>query len=82
MDFLFPLMEDIFSNINYNILIQTTLYLNGFFPSQIQGGIIEYIINENTKNKKNFLGYGVFNFMTIENFVPNSFFIQNYKLIL
>ena len=78
MDFLFPLMEDIFSNINYNILIQTTLYLNGIFPSQTEGGIIEYIINENTKKKKNFLGYGVFVFMTIENFVPNSFFIQNY----
>ena len=78
LDFLFPLMEDVFSNINYNILITTAKYINNNVSPQIQGGIIEYIINENTKNKKIFLGYSVFDFRTIENFVPNSFFIQDY----
>ena len=78
LDFLFPLMEDIFSNINYNILINAAKYINNNVAPQSQGGIIEYIINENTKNKKIFLGYSIFDFRTIENFVPNSFFIQNY----
>jgi len=78
LDFLFPLIEDIFSNIIYNILINTTIFLNDNLPSQTQGGIIEYIINENTKNKKTFLGYNVSDFRTVENFVPNSFYIQNY----
>ena len=58
--------------------MNTTLFLNSNLPSQTQGGIIEYIINENTKNKKTFLGYNVSDFWTVENFVPNSFFIQNY----
>ena len=78
LDFLFPLIEDIFSNIIYNILINTTKFLNTILPSQTQGGIIEYIINENTKKNKKFLGYNVSDFRTVENFVPNSFFIQNY----
>jgi len=77
LDFFFPLIEDIFSNIIYNKLIRTNI-LNSILTSQDQGGIIEYIINENTKHKKTFIVYNVYDFRTVENFVPNSFFIQNY----
>jgi len=78
LDFLFPLIEDIFSSIIYNIFSNQSIFFNSILPFQAQDGIIEYIINENVKNKKSFLGYSVSDFIVVENFVPNSFFIQDY----
>ena len=61
-----------------NIFSNQSIFFNSILPFQAQDGIIENIINENVKNKKSFLGYSVSDFIVVENFVPNSFFIQDY----
>ena len=78
LDYLFPLMEDIFSNLDYKILLETVKYIYNQLPSQSKGGLLELIITQKVKNEKKFIFYNIDEFEIIENFVPNDFFIQNY----
>lgn len=79
LDYLFPYMEEILSDMIYNILINTTKYIFENIPSQSQGGVLEYIIYEFVKSHELFMNIMVSNFATIESIVPNNFFIQNYS---
>ena len=78
LDYLFPLMEDIFSYLIYKIALKFSNNIYQELPSQSQSGLIEYIIYEKVKNSKIFLNYYIEKIEIIDNFVPNSFFIQNY----
>jgi len=78
LEYLFPLMEDIFSNIDYKILLETVKYIYNLLSPQSKGGLLELIINQKVKNEKKFICYNIDDFEMIENFVPNDFFIQNY----
>ena len=79
LDYLFPLMEEIFSNITYETLKISSMYLYQQLPAQSQGGLLELIISEYVKNKKLFLLYNISYCETIDNFVSNEFFIQNFS---
>ena len=78
LDYLFPLMEEIFSSIVYTFLSQSSKYIYNSLPPQSKGGLLESIISQKVKNEKQFILYNIDEFETIENFVPNGFFIQNY----
>ena len=79
LDYLFPLIEEIFSNITYETLKISSMYLYQQLPAQSQGGLLELIISEYVKNKKLFLLYNISYCETIDNFVSNEFFIQNFS---
>ena len=78
LDYLFPYVEEIFSNITYETISKSSQYLFDLLPAQSKAGLLELIISEYVKNKKSFLKYNISYCETIENFVPNAFFIQNY----
>ena len=78
LDYLFPFIEEIFSNIIYGILSISSKYIFDRLPAQSKGGLLELIISENVKNSKKCLLYNICDCETVENFVPNAFFIQNY----
>ena len=78
LDYLFPMMEEIFSSIIYTIFKATSKFYYYQLSPQSKGGLIELIINEHVKKTKTFLIYNIAHIETIENFVPNEFFIQNY----
>ena len=79
LDYLFPLMEDIFSNLVYKILLETGKYIYNQLPPESKEGLLELIITQKVKNEKKFIFYNIDEFEIIENFVPNDFFIQNYS---
>ena len=79
LDYLFPLMEDIFSNLVYKILLETGKYIYNQLPPKSKVGLLELIITQKVKNEKKFIFYNIDEFEIIENFVPNDFFIQNYS---
>ena len=80
LDYLFPYMEEIFSSMIYDLILNTSKYIFNNLPAQTQGGFLEYIINENIKKEHSFMkNIFVQDFETIETFVPNNFFIQNYS---
>ena len=72
-------MEDIFSGLIYEVALGFVKNIYQELPSQTQGGLIEYIIYETVKNTKMFLNNYVEKIELLDNFVPNSFFIQNYS---
>ena len=73
-------MEEIFSSMIYDLILNTSKYIFNNLPAQTQGGFLEYIINENIKKEHSFMkNIFVQDFETIETFVPNNFFIQNYS---
>ena len=78
LDYLFPLMEEIFSNLNYQIYSKASQILYYELAGQTQGGLLELIILEHIKNKKKLFDLDISNFVIVENFVPNEFYIQNY----
>jgi len=78
LDYLFPFIEEIFSNIIYDILSISSKYIFELLPAQSKGGLLELIISEKVKNSKKCLLYNISDCETVENFVPNAFFIQNY----
>ena len=78
LDYLFPLIEEILSNLIYKILMNSVKVIYQELPPQTQGGLIEYVIYEKMKNSKMFLNNYINKIEIINNFVPNSFFIQNY----
>ena len=64
----------------YDLILNTSKYIFNNLPAQTQGGFLEYIINENIKKEHSFMkNIFVQDFETIETFVPNNFFIQNYS---
>ena len=79
LDYLFPYMEEIFSDMIYRLLMNTSKLIFNNLPAQSQGGFLEYIINVFVKNHEKFMDLDVQNFETIETLVPNNFFIKNYS---
>ena len=79
LDYLFPYMEEIFSSVIYDLLFATSKYMFENISSQTQGGVLEYIINEYAQKEHSFMKLYLENFETIDSFVPNQFFIQNYS---
>ena len=78
LDYLFPFIEEIFSNIIYETISISSLYLFEQIPSYLKERLLKLIISENVKKNKKFLLYCIFDCEIVENFVPNAFFIQNY----
>ena len=52
LDYLFPLMEEIFSFLTYEIISKSSEYLFAKLSGQTQGGLLELIISEHIKKKK------------------------------
>ena len=79
LDGLFPYIIDIFSNIIFdkNLSITRAFFYN--LPAQIQGGIIEFYLLEHIKHNRYFFNIKIEQFESIEVFVPNGFFYQNYS---
>ena len=78
LDYLFPLMEEIFFSIIYQLLSKSANYIFDLLSSQTQGGLLEYIISENVKNTNQFDNIHIGYYEIVDNFVSNEFFIQNY----
>ena len=57
LDYLFPYVEEIFSNITYETISKSSQYLFDLLPAQSKAGLLELIISEYVKNKKSFLKY-------------------------
>ena len=76
---LFPYIVDIFSKIIYdnNLYITRSFFSN--LSSQTQGGIIEFYLLEHIRYNRDFFGIKIAQFESIEVFVPNGFFYQNYS---
>ena len=79
IDFLFPYVSDIISRIIYNDNLAITQSFFSDLSPQIQGGIIEYYLLEHIKYRRRFIDIKIDNFESVETFVPNSFYIQNYS---
>ena len=77
LDYLFPLMEEIFFFYNLSTFIKISKLFD-LLPPQTQGGLLEYIISENVKNANQFDNYHIGYYEIVDNFVANEFFIQNY----
>ena len=76
---LFPYIVDIFSKIIYddNLLITRAFFSE--LSAQTQGGIIEFYLLEHIKYNQKFFDINISQFESIEVFVPNSFFFQNFS---
>ena len=79
LDYLFPYMQDILTNIIYKETMQFGKLFFSYFDGQTEGGFFEYFIIEYIKEKKRFFDYNIDNFETIETIVENSYFIQNHS---
>ena len=78
LDYLFPLMEEIFSNLIYQIYSKSSHILYSELPCQTQDTFLELMIYEYIKRNKELFYIGINDFEIIENFVPNEFYIQDY----
>ena len=78
LDYLFPLIDEIFSFLTYQLISISPEYLFNQLPNYYKNEFLELIIREQVKNKKIFLRYYISYCETLDNFVPNEFFIQNY----
>ena len=78
-DYLFPLIEEILIDINYNLIIKASQNLFYELHPLIIEGFFEYLINSYANNKGLFLGFYIKSFEKIDNFVVDSFFLQNYS---
>jgi len=79
LDYLFPFMQDIFTNIIYNETMKFGKLFFSNFDGQLEGGFLEYFILEYIKDKKQFFDYNINDFESIETIVENSYFIQNHS---
>ena len=75
---LFPYIIDIFSKIIYNENLLITRAFFSELSAQTQGGIIEFYLLEHFRHNKYFFNIKIEQFESIEVFVPNGFFYQNY----
>ena len=75
---LFSYIIDIFSKIIYdeNLLITRAFFSE--LSAKTQGGIIEFYLLEHIRHNKHFFNIKIEQFESIEVFVPNGFFYQNY----
>ena len=78
LDYLFPLMEEIFSNLIYQIYSKSSHILYSELPCQAQDTFLELMIYEYIKRNKELFYIDINDFEIIENFVPNEFYIQDY----
>ena len=79
LDYLFPYMQNIFTNLIYNESMEIGKLFFSKLCGQTEGGFLEYFIIEYIKDKKRFFDYTIDNFESIETIVENSYFIQNYS---
>ena len=79
LDYLFPYMQSIFTNLIYNETIKVGKLFFSKLDGQTEGGFLEYFIIEYIKDKKIFFEYNIDNFESIETIVENSYFIQNHS---
>ena len=79
LDYLFPFMQNILTNLIYNETMEIGKLLFSNFDGQTEGGFLEYFIIEYIKDKKCFFEYNINNFESIETIVENSYFIQNHS---
>ena len=79
LDYLFPLVQDILTNIIYNEAMKYGQLFFTYLDGQSQGGFFEYFILEYIKDKKHFFEYKINGFESIETIVENSYFIQNHS---
>ena len=79
LDYIFPYIEEIFSYMIYDLVLDTSKFIMKDLSNQTQGGFLEYIINIRIQKEKLFMNYKIDNFEIIDCLVPNNFFIQNYS---
>ena len=79
LDYLFPYIQNIFTNLIYNESMAIGKLFFSKLCGQTEGGFLEYFIIEYIKDKKRFFDYTIDNFESIETIVENSYFIQNYS---
>ena len=79
LDYLFPYVQDILTNIIYNETMNFGKLFFSNLEGQSQGGFLEYFIIEYIKEKKIFFEYDINGFESIETIVENSYFIQNHS---
>ena len=79
IDFLFQYVSDIISRMIYIDNIANTQSFFSDLSPQIQEGIIECYILEHIRYRRKFIDIKIDNFESVETFVPNSFYIQNYS---
>ena len=79
LDYLFPYMQNIFTNLIYNETMKNGKLFFSKLDGQTEGGFFEYFIIEYIKDKKRFFDYNIDNFESIETIVENSYFIQNHS---
>ena len=79
LDGLFPYIIDIFSKIIFDENLSITRAFFSDLSAQTQGGIIEFYLLEHIKHNKYFFNIKIGQFESIEVFVPNGFFYQNYS---
>ena len=79
LDYLFPYIQDILSNIIYNESMKLGKLIFSNLDGPSQDGILELFIIEYIKDKKNFFDYEIDIFESMQNIVENSYFIQNHS---
>ena len=79
LDYLFPYVQDILTNIIYNETMKMGQLFFTNLDGQLQGGFLEYFIIEYIKDKKHFFEYKIDGFESIETIVEKWYFIQNHS---
>ena len=79
LDYLFPYVQDILSNIIYNESMKLGKLIFSNLSGQSLDGILELFIMEYIKDKKKFFDYKIDYFESIQTIVENAYFIQNHS---
>ena len=79
LDYLFPYIQDILSNIIYNESMKLGKLIFSNLDGQSQGGVLELFIMEYIKDKKSFFDYKIDGFESMQTIVENAYFIQNHS---
>ena len=79
LDYLFPYIQDIFSNIIYNESMKLGKLIFSNLSGQSLDGILELFIMEYIKDKKKFFDYKIDYFESMQTIVENAYFIQNHS---
>ena len=79
LDYLFPYIQEILTNIMYTEIIKYGKLLFPKFVGRTKGGFLEYFIIEFIKDRKKFYDYDIRDFESIETLVDNNYYIQNHS---
>ena len=79
IDYLFPYIQDILTNMIYKETMNYGKLFFNLFDGQTPSGFFEYFIIEYVKETKRFFEYTINNFETINTIVENNYFIQNHS---